>query len=367
MFGTGLLFAFALLDLYVLGRLAVLPAVTRRFRRSVPLGIAVLLFVLFVLARSVGHTGASRAARLLELGGMDALVVLFLMAVALLGVDLTTGFGRWWPRQVPWLRLGAVAVGLGLSVVAIVQGTRAPVVSDYEVRLPGLPASLDGTRLVAVSDLHVGPQLDVRWLDARVAQVQALHPDIVVLLGDLVEGQSQPSAEVKAALGKLSAPLGVYAVTGNHERAGRSGGNLDAIIPASITLLRDRALGVCPGLVLGGVDDLGSRRRGPEPPDAIVARVLGGRPEGATILLTHTPLGVEAAARAGAGLVLAGHTHGGQIWPFSSVESLVYRYFVGRYDLEGTTVLVCRGTGTWGPRMRLWQPGEIMRVTLRTP
>jgi uncharacterized protein len=95
-----------------------------------------------------------------------------------------------------------------------------------------------------------------------------------------------------------------------------------------------------------------------------LSNVLAGRPPGATILLSHTPWRSDEAAKNGVGLMLCGHTHGGQIWPFGYLVGYVYPLLEGRYEVAGMTVIVCRGTGTWGPRMRLWNPGQILRVKL---
>ncbi len=97
-----------------------------------------------------------------------------------------------------------------------------------------------------------------------------------------------------------------------------------------------------------------------------MSKTLANRPPGATILLSHTPWQAEKAAKAGAGLMLSGHTHGGQIWPFSYLIRLVYPLLGGRYEVSGMTVIVCRGTGSWGVRMRLWRPAEIIRVKLKS-
>jgi len=83
-------------------------------------------------------------------------------------------------------------------------------------------------------------------------------------------------------------------------------------------------------------------------------------------LLSHIPLQVERAAAGGADLMLAAHTHAGQIWPFSYFVARRYPILWGRLEVGGMTLIVCRGTGTWGPRMRLWHPGEILHVTLRS-
>ena len=93
----------------------------------------------------------------------------------------------------------------------------------------------------------------------------------------------------------------------------------------------------------------------------------GRHARGAMILMTHVPVAAEAAARSGVGLMLAGHTHGGQLWPLSIATRLINPLVAGRYEIAGMTLLVTRGAGTWGPRMRLWRPGEIMLVTLRSP
>jgi predicted MPP superfamily phosphohydrolase len=88
-------------------------------------------------------------------------------------------------------------------------------------------------------------------------------------------------------------------------------------------------------------------------------------PSGALILLSHIPEDYHGAAQAGVDLMLSGHTHGGQVWPFSLLVALKHVMVSGRYEAEGMTLLVSRGTGTWGPRMRLWHPGEILNITLR--
>ena len=119
-------------------------------------------------------------------------------------------------------------------------------------------------------------------------------------------------------------------------------------------------------LLVAGVDDLTARRQFGRP-DRPVAKALAGRPPGAVVLLSHSPLQADTAAAAGAGLMLSGHTHDGQIWPFRWLVRLSYPLLGGRYEVAGMPVIVCRGTGTWGPRMRLWRPSEIVRITLRAP
>lgn len=118
--------------------------------------------------------------------------------------------------------------------------------------------------------------------------------------------------------------------------------------------------------MLAGVDDFTARRQFGLRDDGL-ATALAGRPTGATILLSHTPWLAERAAEMGVGLMLSGHTHDGQIWPFGYLVRLQYRLVGGFYRVGPLQVLVSRGTGTWGPRMRLWRPSEIWVLTLRSP
>ncbi|MHB8834168.1 MAG: metallophosphoesterase [Candidatus Methylomirabilia bacterium] len=363
-FGTFLLVAWTLVTLYVVGRVSTLPWVRRRIPPKVLFPSAGVLWASFVLARIHGNDGAGPLLAALEQCGMNALAILFLLAVPLLAVDVVTGFGLLARPLVPRLRGAALVAGGLLTAVALVQGLRPPVVREYEVRLPGLPAALDGTTVVALSDLHLGSLLGEKWLAARVAQVRALRPDLVVLLGDLFEGHGRPAGEFLPLLKRLEAPLGVWAVNGNHESHGARGASDPAPEQSGFTVLHDRWVEVRPGLVLAGVDDLTSRRRAGVGGDP-VGTALAGRPPGAAVLLSHSPLEVVRAAAAGAGLMLSGHTHGGQIWPFGYLARLNYPFFAGRYAVDGMTLIVSRGTGTWGPRLRLWHPGEIVRVTLR--
>jgi predicted MPP superfamily phosphohydrolase len=187
----------------------------------------------------------------------------------------------------------------------------------------------------------------------------------VVLLGDIFEGHGPPGKELMQSLGRLIAPLGVWAVSGNHERYGGNAAGRGPYRNGHIQMLHNRWAEVSPGLVIAGVDDRSVRARSGAAGDT-VKQALDGRPAGAAVLLSHRPWQVESAAEAEVDLMLSGHTHGGQIWPFGYLVRRHYPLLAGRYEVGGLTVIVCRGTGTWGPRMRLWRPGEILHVTLRS-
>jgi predicted MPP superfamily phosphohydrolase len=364
MFGVILISAVTMTHVYVLWRASSVPLLRRQVSGEMLVTAGLALWVLFLLGRVYGHDSPGALATVLELAGMIWMAIVFLIAVPMLAVDVITGFGMLLPGAAPRMRGAAIVIGALLSVIALVQGTRQPVVQNYDVQLLGLPPKLEGTVIVGLSDLHLGSLRNERWLNERVSQVQAERPDVIVLLGDIFEGHGWPSKELVAGLQGLKASMGVWAVLGNHEFHGRDDGIVPLFQEAGITVLRNERAMIRPGLVLAGVDDLTSNHRSGSNTD-LITRALTARSSGATVLLSHTPWNADRAAKAGTGLMLCGHTHGGQIWPFGYLVMSIYPLLAGRYDVDGMTVIVSRGAGSWGPPMRLWQPGEIIRVTLR--
>jgi len=337
----------------------------RRAPRWLFVVVAVFLWGSFVAARWLEGVLPGAALALPELVGADWMAIVFWSAAALIVVDVVTLAGFLFRRWAGAARGGALAVAGALAVIATVQALRPPAVRDYEVRLAGLPAAADGLVLVGISDLHLGSLLGARWLDARIHQVEGLRPDAVVVLGDVLEGHGASESALLQRLRGLSAPLGVWAVNGNHEHSGRGAGGAGRLEDAGMRVLVNQWAEVRPGLVFAGVQDLTRLRYSRAGGDPI-GEALERRPAGAaTVLLSHSPLQYERAAASGVGLMLAAHTHDGQLWPFGYFTRMNYPLMGGRYVVGGMTVIVCRGTGTWGPRMRLWRPSEIIRVTLR--
>ncbi len=365
MFGIILIAVATLMHVYVFQRAGTIPSVKERIPPRILAGTGLVLWGIVVLGRFYGHGAVGAVPAAIESIGMTWLATVFLLAVFLLAADLVSGFGYLLPRLSPALRTSALIAGGAVAAFALCQGMRLPAVEDYEVRLPGLPRELDGTVIAAMSDLHLGPLQDGRRLSERVEQINALRPDLVVLLGDMFEGHGPPPPEFGTILGNLSAPMGVWAVFGNHESHGEDGSASAPFEKAGIEVLRNRWVQVRPGLVLAGVEYLGAGRRPGKDGDSI-DRALSGRPGGACILLSHAPGFPDKAASAGADLMLCGHTHGGQIWPLGYLTRLVFPMLDGEYAVGNMKVIVSRGAGTWGPRMRLWRRSQVLRITCRS-
>lgn len=345
-----------LLYAYVFWRAFTVPAVKRRLSLRWRLIIPVALGILFYFECFGSYT-------------VDWLTILAISFLLMLAVDIVTGFGFLLPRIAEQIRGIALVAGLLYAAMAMVQGMRPPVVQEYEEYLNGLPTELDGTVVAAVADLHVDLLTKPYWFEARVKQIHEMQPDIILLLGDIIDTRRDNRAAMLKILGSLSAPMGVWAVLGNHEyEYSKNRGferNLEAYEKAGIKLLRNNWYEVRLGFVLAGVDYLGLRDEAEQNVENF-HQALDGRPDGATIMLSHAPIRAEQAEHAGVELMLSGHTHGGQLWPLNYLARKMHPLLEGRYEVGDMTVIVTRGAGTWGPRMRLWRPGEILRITLRS-
>jgi hypothetical protein len=264
----------------------------------------------------------------------------------------------------------AVAAAGGMAGYGMWRAYHPPVVNEVAVKLPGLPKALDGFSIIQLSDVHVGPLIQRRFMDAVVAQCNALKGDLVCITGDLVDGRVAQLAHGVGALNNLSSRHGTYFVTGNHEYYSGDEEWAEALTRMGVTVLRNRHVRIGePGASfdLVGVDDWGAHRSGyPRERSYDLAAATAGRdPSRASVLLAHQPAGWrDHALKAGMGLQLSGHTHGGQFFPFNLVVSALWEHDAGLFREGDSHIYVSRGTGFWGPPLRVAAPPEIVKVTL---
>jgi len=270
---------------------------------------------------------------------------------------------RFYPGLRAWLLAGRRPALFALAAVGVA-GTwaffeaRQLHIERVQLNVPRLPAGCSQLRIVQISDLHLGLINRDAVLREVIDQVQQLRPDLLVVTGDLLDAQRNHLEGLSEPWRQLAPPFGKFAVVGNHEvYAGRSN-SLEYLQAAGFRVLTNELVNIR-GLRLAGVPDpaWGARQED--------AQVLGtAAPGDTTILLKHRPW-VEAAAIGRFTLQLSGHAHRGQLFPFNLLTGLAYPMQDGLYRLgEDCWLYTSRGTGSWGPPMRLFSPPEITLIQL---
>ena len=259
----------------------------------------------------------------------------------------------------------AGVVTLGLSGAGVVEALGEVALQRLKVRLRKLPKDMSGLRIVQLTDLHIGPMIGRAWLEGIVARVNALDADIVVITGDLVDGSVEALRDHIAPLAGLRSKLGVYFVTGNHEYYSGVTSWVEHLGRLGLRVLRNERVTIGEGASsfdLAGVDDHtgGQFEKGH---GADVPKALAGRDAGREcILLAHQPKEIFEASKLGVGLQISGHTHGGQVFPATLLVHLQQPFVAGLDRLGDTQIYVSRGTGYWGPPMRVAAPAEITLI-----
>lgn len=264
--------------------------------------------------------------------------------------------------------VGAAALGgVGLAGYGTWRAFHPPELTEHALRIAKLPRTLDGLRIVQLTDIHVGPFIQRRYMDALVDRTVRLKPDLIVITGDLVDGSVRHLGNAVAALGNLKARFGTWFVTGNHEYYSGEIEWVRFLEQLGIGVLRNRHVPIGDGggsFDLIGVDDWsGGRRRGRKGYDLDEA-VRGRDPDRASVLLAHQPANFEVAAEQGIDAQISGHTHGGQIFPMTALIGLEWKHSAGLYHHGDSSLYVSRGTGFWGPPMRIGSPPEIAQLVL---
>ncbi len=238
----------------------------------------------------------------------------------------------------------------------------------HRVPLARLPAGLEGLTIAQLTDVHVGQATIGRaFIEHIVAQTNALNADVIVITGDLVDGSVRQLREHVAPLAGLRAPLGVFFVTGNHEYYSGVDEWVAELGRLGIRVLRNERVELRRGddvIDLAGVDDWSAKGFGKGHGHDLAAAVKGRDKTRELVLLAHQPRAIADAALHGVGLQLSGHTHGGQLMPFNLLVRLQQPYVVGMHRRGDTWIYVSRGTGYWGPPMRVAVPAEISHMTL---
>ena len=273
-------------------------------------------------------------------------------------------------RRVFLARASAVAAGaasVGLVGVGMASALGPPDTLRIPVRLRRLDPAFNGFRIAVVSDIHLGPLAGRAHTERIVRVINETEPDLVAIVGDLVDGTVEELGSAAEPLRDLASREGAFFVTGNHEYfVDDTGSWLRELERLGVQPLRNENTAIRRGTAafdLAGVNDIaGEERSNPPDFDRALSGVDGSRP---TILLAHQPVQVTEAAAHDVDLQLSGHTHGGQMWPFHYIVRAVQPSLAGLSTVDGTQLYVTRGAGFWGPPVRVGAPPGITVISLQ--
>lgn len=363
----------ALLHLYVAWRLAPALPLFPGLALAVVLAASAVLMPLAMLARRFQRRDvADRVtwAGMLCMGLFSSLLVGTLardLVLALLAMAQALG------AQLPadavrrWSAAGVAGGAFLATAIGFLNARRTARVVEVDVPLPGLPAGLEGFRIVQISDIHVGPTIKHGYLRSIVDRVNALQADAVAITGDLVDGSVPELAEHVAPLAALRSRHGSFFVTGNHEYYSGAHAWMAELRRLGVRVLHNEHVVLRAeeaSLVLAGVADYGAHHFDPAHRSDPAAALHGAPADAPKVLLAHQPRSAPAAERAGFDLQLSGHTHGGQFWPWNLFVPLQQPFTAGLHQLGRLQVYVSRGTGYWGPPKRFGAPSEISLLRL---
>lgn len=266
-------------------------------------------------------------------------------------------------------RKWAFLITVSISAVLIVGGfinAVIPVIREYNITIDKPAGEIKTLRVAAVSDIHVGSVIRKRSMKKLSAMLEELKPDVVVLLGDIVDGEIGPVLRgdlLKYFTGPHTKD-GLYAITGNHEFIGGAKTTIPYIESKGIRILKDEMVVLPGGVQLIGRYDrdcfrfLGRERM---PLQELMKNADMSKP---IILLDHQPNRLQESADAGVDLQLSGHTHNGQMWPLNHITARMFELSYGYLRKGSSQFIVSSGFGLWGPRVRSGSHSEIMLINI---
>jgi uncharacterized protein len=269
-------------------------------------------------------------------------------------------------KVIGWdLNMAPVAAVLySLAALGIVVGyinARIHRITNIKIKMPNLPEYWKGKTLALLTDLHVGHILRYRFVKKVVRLVNEMNPEVVLISGDYYDGVHTDAEGLAAPFKDVKAPLGTYFVSGNHDSYRELSTHIQALENANVKVIDGQSV------VINGLQLIGEGYNVLESVESVseFLDTIGVSKDSPSILLKHIPSNLKAAANAGVSLVLCGHTHHGQLWPFNWVTYYVFRkYHIGLNLFGDMLVFTSSGVGTWGAPFRLGTKSEIVQITL---
>lgn len=265
--------------------------------------------------------------------------------------------------------LGVIGIASALTAYGVYEARKKPSIVRVDIPIANLPDAFNGFVIAQISDIHAGLTIKRDWIETVTGEVMNVSPDLIAFTGDMVDGSVDHLRGDVAPLGDLTAPHGKFFVTGNHEYYSGVGPwvdharalGFDVLMNEHRILSKDGA-----SIVLAGITDYsGGQFQKDHVSDP--AKALTGAPADTTrILLAHQPRSLYQTKGLNLDLVLMGHTHGGQFFPWNLVATIGQPFIKGLNKFgEKTWAYVSMGTGYWGPPVRVGARSEITVLTLR--
>ncbi len=321
------------------------------------------------------------------------LILLLLLSLVLLGGELARRLGDvYWLSYIGHIWLGILAISftvmllnllvllvnrplfrlstslsllliLLLTILAIYNHYKPPDIIEYDIYSDKLSGNSDGFRLVLVSDFHLENHTSKEWLARTIDRINRIEPDALVITGDLIDERYDRVAHLADSFRRLETTYGVYSVPGNHDYYGGLDSYFSFTDRAGLTDLINDNIQITDDIILAGVTDPTAEFFNREKPDVKKAmkKIDNSR---YTVFLSHQPIFYEQALNFGADLILAGHTHRGQIPPMTFLFELYHRYPYGFYEENSSIIYTTSGINGWGPPMRLFSRNEIVVFNL---
>ena len=299
-----------------------------------------------------------------------AFMLYFLLAVILLDVIRLINWGtNFLPNfnDYSFVKLVTFGVVTGVVIIIITAGyinTRTLKINTLNIEIPARGSALKELNAVLISDIHLSIVNSDGFAEDMVEKINALHPDIVFVAGDLVDDKAAVLREkgIGFSFRDIKAPLGVYGITGNHEYINGVDSSVDYMKELNVIPLRDSSITIANGFVLVGRED---RSRGLKRRKSLRDLVESSEKNLPIILMDHTPFQLEEAMENGVDLQLSGHTHHGQMFPINLITSKIYEISRGYKKKGNTQYYVSSGVGTWGPPVRTGSRSEIVNIKIK--
>ncbi|MEI6048578.1 MAG: metallophosphoesterase [Bacteroidota bacterium] len=332
-----------------------------------------LLAVIFIAAKILESKHSSVISDILNIiGGFWLAFMLYgflfflISDILLLTLRITGIIGK---ENIFLFREWSFFITLTLSSLLITVGfisALIPVVKKYDITINKPAGGIKSLRIAAVSDIHLGSIIRKRSIKKLSGMLKEMNPGIVLLLGDIVDGEIGPVLR-DDLLQYFTCPKcngGLFAITGNHEYIGGANRTIPYIESKGIRVLKDEMVTLQGGIQLIGRIDRDSRRFYGKERLSLGELMKQADTSKPVILLDHQPFDLGESAKYGVDLQLSGHTHNGQMWPLNYVTSMIFELSYG-YLRKGTTqFIVSSGYGLWGPRVRLGTRSEVLLINI---